>query len=51
MQYKLLQHGTKAMVFLLEHYQHGATNNMLQKKAHDRCAFMVEMMAEPAISS
>ena len=51
MQYKLLQHGAKSMVFLLEHCQHGAMNNMLQKKAHERCAFMVEIIAEPVISS
>lgn len=51
MQYKLLQHGAKVIVFILEHYQHGAMNNMLQKKAHDWCAFAVEIMAEPIISS
>ena len=49
--YKLLQHGAKVIVFIWEHYQHGAMNNMLQKKAHERCAFMVEMIAEPVISS
>ena len=51
MQYKLLQHVAKVIVFLWKHYQNGAMNNMLQKKAHDICAFMVEMMAEPVISS
>lgn len=51
MKYKLLQNGAKVIVFLLKHYQHGAMNNMLQKKAHEMCAFMVEMIEEPVISS
>lgn len=51
MQYKLLQNEAKVIVFLWEHCQHGAMNNMLQKKAHEMCAFMVEIIAEPVISS
>ena len=51
MKYKLLQHEAKVIVFICKHYQHGAMNNMLQKKAHEMCAFMVEMIAEQVISS
>ena len=51
MQYKLLQHEAKVIVFIWKHCQYGTMNNMLQKKAHLSCAFLVDMIAEPVISS